>query len=79
MTCKQIYLYSLMEHWQLLPVQAKVYLGLIILKVYSKLPRSPEAKPHHQMLFSAIPRTPRSSCFYPSVEDTVSVFSDPAK
>ena len=33
-------------------------LGLMAMKGYSTLPRSPELKPHHQIQFNIIPRMP---------------------
>ena len=42
----------------MLQLQIKVNLGVMAMKEYSTLPRTPDVKPHHQILFSVIPRIP---------------------
>ena len=50
---------------KVLPIKVRVNLGVMAIKRYILLPRSPEPKPHHQMQLSVIPRTPP---FFPGGE-----------
>ena len=62
-----------MRPQQVLPLKIKVDLGIMAMKGYSTLPRSPELEPHHQMLFSIIPGSPifcRGQGFDSSADNT---------
>ena len=53
------------------PTPSRVDLGVMAMKGYSALPRSPELKPHHRMQFSVISRTALFEVSYPSARDSV--------
>ena len=64
-----------MEQQQILPLQVKADLGVMVMKGYTKLPRAPELETLHQMQFSVIPSTPfwrgYSQCILSPTELTI--------
>ena len=63
-----------MRPQHVLPVWVSIDLGVMEIKGYFTLPRSPEEESHHWMQFSVIHRAPLLEKSYPSAGDTVSVF-----
>ena len=63
----------------LLPLRVSVDLEVMARKGYSTLLRSPELEPQHQMQLSVLRKTPLylDGAYYPSLGDTVCVFSVP--
>ena len=53
-----------MEPKQVLPFWVRVDLGIMTMKGFFTLSRSPEQEPFHQMQFSGIPRTPHSRGYH---------------
>ena len=47
-----------MSPYRVLPLQVRVDLGVMVMKEYPTLLRSPELEPHHQMWFSLILSSP---------------------
>ena len=64
-----------MRHKQALKFLVKVYLGVMTIKEYSILLRSLDMELYQLTYFSAISRISFHGRSYPSVRDTISIFS----
>ena len=63
---------------QVLPLQARVDLGVMAMNKYSTLLRSLKLEHHHQIWFSAIPRTPLFEECFNSIQRIQSAYSNPS-